>query len=296
MLLEKRIPVRYIAEKIKIDLLNVLLISVVIEVMLYFNRAFLPDIPGTVPAFLGTAISLILSFKLNQSYERWWEARKIWGSVVNDSRTFVRQLLSFAGSDSETVRRACRRQVAWCYCLGQSLRELDWKTGTTGHISERDVMRVEKHSNKPVALLQLHAEDVAELAETGRLTDYQRIAVDETLSRLTNWMGMSERIKNTVFPRSYRLCMHAFIYLFIVALSIALHAVEGMWQIAITTTIAGPFLLLEKTAQHMQDPFENRPTDTAVTAIARTIEIDLRQLLGDDEIPESLAPERYYLM
>ncbi len=296
MLLAKKIPFRYVFGKVRKDAITVLGIASLVELVLHLNRGYLPELPGSVPAFLGTAISLILSFKLSQSYDRWWEARKIWGAIVNDSRTLVRQVLSFAGENSEVARKMCRRQIAWCYCLGQSLRRLDWKAGTVEHLNDEDIARAEKHSNKPVALLQYHAQDAAKLAADGQLTDFQRITVEDTLRRLTDAMGKAERIKNTVFPETYRIFLHAFIYLFITLLSIALYEVQHAWQIAITTIISIPFFLLEKTAVHMQDPFENRPTDTAMTTIARTIEINIRQLLGDTEVPEPLPPEGFYSM
>lgn len=296
MLLEKPIPLGYIARKVWRDTINVIVIASAVALLLHFFRPSLPQVPASIPAFLGTAISLILSFKLNQSYDRWWEARKIWGAVVNDSRTLVRQVLSFAGEDSDVARRIGRRQVAWCYCLGQSLRGLDWRVGAVEHLGEEDIAAVEGHANKSVALLQLHAGDVAQLAADGRITDYQRVAIDGTLTALTNAMGMAERIRNTVFPRTYRVFLHAFIYIFITGLSMALDQVQGPWQIAITTVIAIPIFLLEKTAVHMQDPFANRPTDTSVTAIARTIEINLRQLMGDPDVPEPLADEGFYVM
>ena len=88
--------------------------------------SIIPELPISIPAFLGTAISVILSFKLNQSYDRWWEARKIWGGIVNDSRTFVIQLQMFLSKGNESsIKKIAYRQVAWCYCLGQSLRGLD---------------------------------------------------------------------------------------------------------------------------------------------------------------------------
>lgn len=95
MLLNKKIPVHFILNKIKFEIVYVLIIATIVY---YFTQKFkmlIPEMPISIPAFLGTAISVILSFKLNQSYDRWWEARKIWGSIVNDSRTFVLQLQSF---------------------------------------------------------------------------------------------------------------------------------------------------------------------------------------------------------
>ena len=93
MILEKRIPITYWFKIIKWDLLIVSVFSTVV----YFFSKYLIDlnIPISIGTFLGTAIALLLSFKLSQSYDRWWEARKIWGSIVNDSRTFVIQLKTF---------------------------------------------------------------------------------------------------------------------------------------------------------------------------------------------------------
>jgi len=297
MLLEASIPFMYVARKVRSDALLVVLIAGSVELVVVFARKSLPDIPGTLPAFLGTAISLLLSFKLNQSYDRWWEARKVWGSIVNDSRTLVRQVLTFAESDRATAERISRRQIAWCYALGQCLRGLDWKAGTAEHLSEEDLAHASEHDNKPLALMQQHARDVTALAREGKVTDFQRMAIDETLTRLVDSMGRAERIRSTVFPRTYRLFLHFFIYLFITFLALALAEIDGAWGLAITVAVAIPFFLLEKTAFHMQDPFANLPTDVACTAIARTIEINLRQLLGDREVPPPVQPsEGFYLM
>jgi len=296
MLLETPIPAGYVFKKVRRDLLFVLAICTAVELLIQFQRDYLPAIPTAIPAFLGTAISLLLSFKLNQSYDRWWEARKVWGAIVNDSRTLVRQLLSFGGQHPGTVRALGRRQIAWCYALGQSLRGLDWKEGAVEHLDEGEVAEIAAHANKPLCMLQLHARDLAALADAGHLTDYQRVALDDTLTRLTDSMGKAERIRSTVFPRTYRAFLHAFIYLFISSLSIALAEVEGLWQIVITTVISVPFFLLEKTARHMQDPFANRPTDTSVTAIARTIHINLAQLLGEEDVPSPLPAQGFYIL
>ncbi len=109
-------------------------------------------------------------------------------------------------------------------------------------------------------------------------------------------MGMAERIKSTVFPTSYRLYLHMFIYLFILLLLLALAEIRGYWEVLVVTAIAISFFLLEKTARFLQDPFSNSPTDTPMTAIARTIEINLLQLLGDEDVPEPLKPNGFYLM
>lgn len=298
MIVETRVPFSYIKEKVVFDVIVVVILGALIEAGMIYYRPYLPKVPVPIPAFLGTAISLILSFKLSQSYDRWWEARKIWGAIVNDSRTLARQLLSFAGAEEfrPIVERMVRRQIAWCHCLGQSLRGLPWTDGSAKYLDEQEVREVGAHSNKSLSLLQRHADDLSALSAQGALTDYQRISIDETLTRLTDAMGKAERIKSTVFPTSYRLYLHMFIYLFILLLSLALAEIRGYWEVLIVTAIAISFFLLEKTARYLQDPFNNVPTDTPVSAIARTIEINLLQLMGAKDVPEPLKPNDFYLM
>ena len=296
MLLNKRIPISYILNNVKYDLIIVL--SVSLSALYVTNRyeELLPEMPLTIPAFIGTAISILLSFKLSQSYDRWWEARKIWGAIVNDSRSFVIQLQSLTSKgNEEKIKKMAFRQIAWCYSLGQSLRELNPTDNLDGLISEEDLIEIKKHKNKPLALLQLNASDIKQLKETNQLDVFSQLQLDNTLVRLCDAQGKAERIKTTVFPVTYRLFLHAIIYLFVVTLAIALR-IDGLFEIPLLVTISSAFFLLEKTATHMQDPFENRPTDTAMTAIAKTIEINIKQLLKETEVPKPHQQDKFHLL
>jgi putative membrane protein len=296
MLIERRLPLSYVFQKIGVDMAFVIGVGVAIEVIYFYFQEMLPKIPSAVAAFLGTAISLILGFKLAQSYGRWWEARKIWGAVVNDSRSITRQALTFAGEEGrEIAERIAHRQIAWCYVLGQSLRGRDWQEGSEGHLTDEDRAEATAHANRPLVLLQQHGRDVRTLKDEGIISDFQRIAMDELLTRLTDSMGKAERIKNTVFPTAYRAYLHLFIYIFIVALALSLAELHGPREVVVITVISLPFFLLEKTATFLQDPFSGLPTDTPVTAIARVIEINLLQLLGEKDVPKPLEPNGFYL-
>ena len=126
MLLNKRPPVKYLFNKVKNELIYVSLTALVVYFLTAEFSHLIPEIPLQIPTFLGTAISVILSFKLSQSYDRWWEARKIWGSIVNDSRNLVLQLQSFVDRSAEPIiRKIAYRQIAWCYYLGTSLRGIE---------------------------------------------------------------------------------------------------------------------------------------------------------------------------
>lgn len=296
MLLNKRIPASYIINKVKYDLVIVLILSLSVLFITDRYQERMPEMPLTIPAFIGTAISILLSFKLNQSYDRWWEARKVWGAIVNDSRSFVIQLqtLTAKGND-ETIRKIAFRQIAWCHSLGQSLRGLSPTDNLQGFISEEDLNEIKQHNNKPLALLQLNGRDIKQLKETNQLDIFSQLQLDNTLVRLCDAQGKCERIKTTIFPVTYRLFLHGIIYLFVITLAISLR-VDGLFETPLLIAISTAFFLLEKSAKHMQDPFENKPTDTAVTAIARTIEINIKQLLKETEIPQPHQPENFYIL
>ncbi|UCD60947.1 MAG: hypothetical protein JSV59_13995 [Flavobacteriaceae bacterium] len=295
MILEKRIPLKYWLRQIKWDLLIVSVFSILI----FFFKIYVVnlDIPLSIGTFLGTAIALLLSFKLSQSYDRWWEARKIWGAIVNDSRSFVVQLKQFnKESENAIIKTMSYRQIAWCYALGSYLRKLDAPDNLEDYISPEEFFTLRDKNHIPLALLDSNAQNVRNLHKEKSLNDFQQIQLDSTITRLTASMGMAERIKNTVFPRTYRNVLHFFIYIFLLLLSLALEDVYGFLEIPLLVLISIPFFMLEKIAFVIQDPFENKPTDTAMTSIARAIEINIKELLGEKELPEPLKANGFYIM
>jgi putative membrane protein len=303
MLLDARFPLRYIFKHIRPDVVRVLLISVFFHLLKLALGQYLPLIPLQLPTILGSSISLLLAFKTSQSYDRWWEARKIWGGIVNDSRILALQIRTFvpdhfvppAGPDSP-LRTVVRRQIAWCYCLGDTLRGLDPTTTLGRYLTGPELAGLHRHANAPLALLALHADQLKTLYQQQALNAMQQVQLDATLVRLCDALGQAERIKHTVFPVSYRLLVYLFIYLFLGTLSLGLVKTIGLWEIPVLLVTASSFFLLERTARYLQDPFSNKPTDTPVTALARTVEINLLQLLDAPDVPDPLAPEAFYLM
>ncbi len=304
MLLENKIPLRYLFRKTRAEIIFVSILTIVISTVDELFQVREIAIPLSIPSILGTAISLILAFRTGQSYSRWWEARIVWGAIVNDSRTLVRQLLTFV-QPGETekeeagfmVKKIAHRQVAWCYALGRALRKQPPLEDLDKFLTKEDASYAGKHDNIPNSLLQLHGADLQRIYQLGWVNEYQQVQIDETLKRLCDSMGKSERIKNTVFPATYSLIVHLFLYLFIILLPFGLVEELGFIQIPLVITVGMAFFLIEKTAIHLQDPFENMPTDTPVTAIARTIEINLKQMLNESQVPEKVKPqEGFYLL
>jgi putative membrane protein len=287
MLLKKNIPITYILGKIRKELILVTIYSVLIALMynnFHFTRI---SIPIAIPTILGTVISLLLAFKSNQAYDRWWEARTLWGAILNDSRTLTRQLLTFVdvvyGSDEKKAlcERMANRQIAWSYSLSRHLRNQDPMYQLEKWISEEDLINVKNYTNVPVGLLELQGNDLKYAYKLGWVTEFQQVEIDRTLTRLTDSLGGCERIKNTVFPITYSIYIHMSLVLFIMLLPFGLIEIFGIVEIPLVIAISSSFFLIEKMAIHLQDPFENKPTDTPMTAISMTAERDIKQMLKE---------------
>lgn len=300
MLLKKNIPFRYIFGKIRYELLVILLYTTLIAVLHKTNSGLPIAIPLTIPALLGTVISLLLGFRSNQAYDRWWEARHIWGAIVNESRTLARQVLTFTdiveeGDDVHLFReRIIRRQIGWCFSLGQALRGNPALHGLDGYLNRKELEAVSHYDNVPSALLDQHGRDLKRALENGWINRYQQVELDRTVTRLCDAMGKCERIKHTVFPSTYSLYIHFSLLLFITLLPFGVIEYFGFLEIPLVMAVSASFLLIEKMAIHLQDPFENKPTDTPMTAIARNIEKNLRQMLRDQEMPEYEQTEHVF--
>lgn len=295
MILEKKIPLKYWFNSIKWDLLIVSLFSTIIYLLSKYLIDF--NIPISIGTFLGTAIALVLSFKLSHSYDRWWEARKIWGSIVNDSRTLVIQLKGFVKEgNEEIINKMSYRQIAWCYSLSQNLRNQKSTENISEFISENELNSIKNQKNIPFGLINNQSQDLSILRKENLINDYQQIQIDTTLVNLCASMGKAERIKNTDFPKTYRITLHLFIYIFLITLSFALTDINNLIKIPFMVFISIPFFLLEKIAFNIQDPFENRPTDTPMTSISRTIEINIKEQLNKKNIPEPILPNKFYIL
>lgn len=301
MLLNKKLPIRFLLGLVKYELVLLIIYATVIGALSDQMRTNGLFIPVGIPALLGTAISLILGFKINQSYDRWWEARKIWGAIVNDSRTLMRQSLYYISNDNdpEGVKQLQEDiktlQQAWCFALARSLRGEEQKE--LPRLLSADLLKRTGHfDNIPNHLLKHHAQLLQEARKQGWINDFNAALIDQTHTRLCNSMGMAERIKNTVFPRTYGLVVRFFIYLFVLLLPYGLIEYFTILEAPLIVLICIPFFSLEKSAVLLQDPFGGYPTDTPVLTIASTIENNLNTMVNEHCELRDLPPKRGYYM
>ncbi len=305
MLLNKKIPVTFFFQKVRKEFLIIIVYSTVLCLVDQYQSLKEIEIPLAIPSILGTVISLLLAFRTAQAYDRWWEARIVWGAIVNDSRTLIRQILEFykKGIDQDGfINDFVYRQVAWCYSLGEKLRGSPKPETLEKYFDRKQILEMQKYNNLPNHILSLHASELKKAYESQLLNDFQQIQIDNTITRLCDSMGKSERIKTTVFPRTYSLVLHFLIYVFATILpfglnrNLASNSHPLLIEIALVALITSMFLLIERISFFMQDPFENKPTDIAVTAISEKIEIDLLQMIGENPAMPVKDNNLYYEM
>lgn len=290
MLLNRRISVFYFINLIKWQIVLVCIFAITIGILDAKISLQPIGLPLNIPTLIGTAVSLLLAFRTSQSYDRWWEARIVWGAIVNDSRSLVRLVLQFM--PKEEARLFANRQIVWVQALTTSLR----KTPPTDMVKQYLASEGIEAVNIPNAILDAHSAQIKKLVEKGELTEFQQMQLNDIVTKLCDSMGKCERIKNTVFPKSYSTLLHVLIYVFTFTLPFGLDNERIAAEIAITIIVPLIFITIEKTAILMQDPFENRPVDTPMTSLSQTIEINIRQMIGDKDVPQKKDNGLYYEM
>ena len=293
-------------------------------------------IPWTAIALIGTAVSFVIGFQNNSVYGRIWEARKIWGGIVNTSRSFgmyAQDMLSQEymkdPATEEEIRREVKiltyRHIAWMTALRYAMRASRlWETTSNSrtntewgiappekktpledalkpYLGAEDMDYVLGKDNKQTAILYLQSHHLKALKERGMVWEFSFLEMENQLQELFTLQGKSERIKNFPFPRQYATINHYFMWLLLILLPMAMVpqfaeiGVEiaeifprvGQFFIWLTipfyTAVAWIFHTMERIGRTGENPFEGTSNDVPISTIARGIEIDLRQNLGEDK-------------
>ncbi len=273
----------------------------------------IPDlrIPVAMVALLGTAIAVILAFRNASAYDRWWEARKIWGGIVNESRSFMRQILTLVDPDRmpEELRQRfnalVHMQIAWVHALRLQLREKKdpqlWQQGVGDHLAPQTYQSVLQFSNRVTQISMVQGREMKRLHVEGITDTFLYIQTTDTLTRLTDLQGRAERIKATPLPRPYDYYTLAFLNLFIFFMPygvigdfLELHV--PLLIFPVTVIIGWIFFQIYIFGKVMSHPFQNWSTDVALDAVSNVIEIDLKETIFDPNVPEKLVPVDGVLM
>lgn len=287
-------------------------------------------VPWVPVALIGTAVAFITGFKNNASYGRLWEARKIWGALINVSRFWGTQVRDFVGepeTEQTDFNLAAEQQtlvyrhLAFVTALRYQLRECkQWESQRLKHnlevhhlydVAEHDG-QLEEHlrvllpaneiddvlssKNRATQILAMQSAHLARLNRIGGLGEYDRVAMSQTIFQCYEAQGKSERIKNFPYPRQYATMNFVFIWLFIALTPFGLirecdaFGPGFVWlTIPASMVVSWVFHTMEKIGESSENPFEGGPNDVPITALARTLEIDLREMLGETDPPSPVA-------
>jgi putative membrane protein len=222
----------------------------------------------------------------------------LWGALVNNSRSWARQVTTVMMplSDAEArelkeyQRRLVYHQIAYVHALRQHLRGLEPWEELTPLLSEREISELRDEKNVPLAIQQQMGALLRECQSRGWIDMAHWRALDNNLDDLVDAQGGAERIKNTPMPKQYEYFPQLFVQIYCMVLPLALVTNMG-WLTPLGSTLVGfIFLALDKIGRDLEDPFENSIYDVPLTAITTTIDVNLRQLLGETALPPAQKP------
>jgi len=292
-------------------------------------------VPWLPIALVGTAVAFYLGFKNNSSYERLWEARKIWGAIVNDSRSWTISIRDFITNEfahekltdeemGNIHRRFVHRHIGWLTALRYQLREpKPWEhTDKISNISRKylgtydlnakfdelskllskeEITYLENKQNTAAQIISLQSKDLLKMKSKGLIDDFRHMELQKILMNFYDHQGKSERIKNFPFPRQYATVNLFFVWLFILLVPFGMvNEFDKLGEYFVWMTIpfsiivSWVFHTMEMIGDFSENPFEGLHNDVPINQLSRVIEIDLREMLDEKDIPEGIQPVTAY--
>ena len=251
------------------------------------------SLPLTPFTIIGATLTIYLGFRTNTAYGRWWEARTLWGGIVNQSRTLVRQAIVFTGTKEDIspfARDIAHWQIALVNAVRFHLRQTNSVEEIIPYLRSEEIEALHGHQNIPVAILQKMGLLLRHAYHDGLMDSIQLTNIDDTLRNLTDMLGGCERIKNTPLPRQYDVIPQLAIYFYACLLPFGLVSTLHFWTPIVSFLITFLFIAMDSIGRNIEDPFDNTVHDTPITALCRTIEINLLQMIGEKDIPEPIKP------
>lgn len=283
----------------KVLLFNILLATLVTisHGDLYHTKITLTAIPFSL---IGLPLAIFLGFRNTAAYDRYWEARKLWGELVLRSRNLARECLCLIDAPpdgSPDLRpRMVRRAGAFCHALRLQLRGQGEVGDIQALLPEGEWPQVSGSSNRPNAIMMKIGADLGACLRAGLVNPNSAVAIESTLSAMTAAAASCERISNTPVPFSYTLLLHRTAYLYCFLLPFGLVDTLGFMTPVVVAIVAYTFFGLDALGDEIEEPFGLLPNDLPLEAMCRGIEIGLREALGETDLPAPLQAVDYCLM
>ena len=313
--------------------------------VLYHFEIISISIPWLPVSVIGTAVAFYVGFKNNKAYDRMWEARKIWGGIINDSRAWGMMVdgyitNTFTNKDKseseihEIKRKLIYRHIGWIYTHRRQLliptqwesqapvskngKALDFERKSFGiglvdeevartdlklFLSEEEHDRLIANSNTATQIINEQSRDLTKLREQGTIDDFRHMELENLLRTFYQLQGKNERIKKFPLPRQYAHMSRIFVGIFILLLPFSmipelLNLGEwALWiSIPICALIGWVYVMMEIVGENTANPFQGLVYDIPMMSLCRTIEIDLREMLGEDDLPPAIKAKNGVLM
>lgn len=276
------------------------ILSSTIVAALHMNNVFseyqvLPmskELPAFPLAILGGALGIFVSFRTNSAYQRWWEGRKLWGRLINTSRHICSQAISYL--KPEQAREVVLRQVAYVHALRCGLRDQNTFTDPNAmqSLQEEEKQELPGSTNLNHALLNRQLKLFVSQKNEGQISDFMLQSFDESVRHLLDIQGGCERIKKTPFPPGYGFLATRLTQIFAFILPFFLVHALGWWVIPANLIICMSFQLINEVGRVLENPFTNFWPALPLSAMSKTIERNLRQALGESNLPPGEEPQK----
>jgi len=310
----------------------------------YFHWEWL-HIPWLPLSVIGTAVAFYVGFKNNSAYDRLWEARKIWGAIINSSRMWGATVRAFIGNqftDSEVDKKTMAaihkkllyRHIGWLYALrSQLLVPTSWEHVSQNKYIKRNTHKIRKryginltqdgvtekeldeflppeeltrlidYKNTATQIIDQQSQDLADLRKLKLIDDFRHMELQRLLNSFYTHQGKCERIKKFPLPRQYGSSSFIFVSIFIFLLPLGMvsefHKL-GEWavwmSVPFTVIVGWVYLMMELVGDYSENPFEGLGNDIPMHSLCRVIEIDLKEMLGDEDIPAPVEAVNGVLM
>ncbi|MGI4020589.1 MAG: bestrophin family protein [Janthinobacterium lividum] len=278
-----------------------LIILFLLSVIVVYNHGefFHYKIPLNAGPFtlIGVALAIFLGFYNNASYDRFWEGRKLWGALLNTTRSLARQAITMSGYEKKDkeITSFIRLLIACVYALNHQLRGTDATADLERNLPAALVLDLQKVKFKPVIILKEMGNWVMQAKAAGRVEFITVTAFDHNLNAISNIIGGCERIISTPIPFTYRVLLHRTVYFYCLLLPFGLVDSIGWMTPVMVAFISYTFIALDAIVAEIEQPFGTKPNDLALNAISRMIESTLLEMAGEP-VPDFLVDKKSHLL
>jgi len=245
-------------------------------------------------SLLGIAIAIFLGFRNSAGYNRFVEARNLWGTVLIAQRTLVRQLKNILPAESAAHQRLVSFLVAFSWSLKHQLRKTDPSADLARLLPAQSVAEILASSMPTNRILLLAGDELGRLRAEEKIGDVTFSLMDNKLDELGHALGGCERLASTPVPFAYTLILQRTVYLFCTLLPFALVGDLHYMTPFVSVFISYTFLSWDSLAEELEDPCGTAANDLPLNAMCNTIERNLLDMTGQHPLPEKLAPDRHY--